>query len=123
MNISQKSYDNYAREYGDKKVRKVESLIDVTLTEGVGAQSVTELFVDANYALYGTFGNLGSLEGKTSLTSWDIDGANPTIVVETAPGVYTLTVANTSPAIVKYVEERVTAISKGFESNELTITY
>lgn len=106
-----------------ENLRKAESLIDIALVEGTGTQSVTELFVDANYSLYGTFGNKGALEGKTALTDWNIGGANPTAVVEASPGVYTLTVANTSPATVKYVEGRTSATSKGFESNELVITY
>ena len=66
---------------------------------------------------------MGSLEGKIALTAWDIDGANPTAVVEASAGVYELTVANTSPATVKYVEGRTVATSKGFESNSLVITY
>tara|TARA_R110002126_G_scaffold57442_1_gene152195 strand:+ start:6250 stop:7185 length:936 start_codon:yes stop_codon:yes gene_type:complete len=106
-----------------ENLKKAESLIDVALVEGTGTQSVTTLFVDANYSLYGTFGNKGALEGKVGLTAWDIDGANPTAVTEATPGVYELTVANTSPAIVKYVEVRTSATTKGFESNELTITY
>jgi hypothetical protein len=102
---------------------KAESLIDVTLSDGTGTQSITTLYLDANYSLYGTFNSLGSLVGKTALTDWDVDGVNPTAVVESADGVYELTVANTSPAVVKYVEGRTVATKKGFESNELTITY
>lgn len=107
-----------------ENLKKAESLIDVKLVATDGAtQSITTLFIDANYSLYGTYGNLGAMEGKLALTSWDIDGVNPTAVVESSEGVYELTVANTSPAIVKYVEERTLATIKGYESNELTITY
>ena len=66
---------------------------------------------------------MGSLEGKLLVTSWDIDGANPTGVTNPSEGIYELTVANTSPATVKYVEGRTVATSKGFESNSLVITY
>ena len=98
-------------------------MIGVSLSEGTGTQSATTLFVDARYDLYGSLGNMGTLVGKTSLDDWDIDGAQPTAVVESEDGMYKLTVSNTSPAVVKYVENRTSVTSEGFLSNELTITY
>jgi hypothetical protein len=100
-----------------------QSLIDVTLKEGAGTQSITTLYVDAEYTCYGTASKKGSLQGKVELTDWDVDGINPTAVVEASEGKYELTVANTSPATVTYVENRVSVTRKGFEGNVLTVTY
>ena len=114
-----------------ENLRKAESLIDVTLTETAGAtQSSTEIFIDANYSLYGSFGNMGTLEGKIAIGDWVITDSTAvdTLAVSTVTevsGAYTLTyTGGTASSLynVKYVENRSVATSKGFESNTLLVT-
>lgn len=114
-----------------ENLRKAESLIDVVITETPAAsQSATEIFIDANYALYGSLGNFGALEGKAGIApvSWvvtDSVGADVALsaVIEESEGSYKLSGTFTAgDYTVKYLEARVSALKKGFESNSITIT-
>lgn len=114
-----------------ENLKKAESLIDVKLVATDGAsQSATEIFIDANYTLYGSLGNFGALEGKVGIMPvyWvvtDSVGADVplTAAVEESEGKYKLSGTFTAgDYTVKYFEARTTALKKGFESNSITVT-
>jgi len=119
----------------EENLKKSESLIDITIAEPTPQESSTASVVfTANYALFGTFGNMGTLEGKVGVDGSDanwwtvtVNGSTGSIASVTEDdGKYTITptapFTSTDTVVVKYEENRTKSTAKGFESNSLTIT-
>ena len=116
----------------NENLKKAESLIDVNLSATSGAtQSTTNIFISAEYDLYGTFNAKGALEGKTGVSPvyWSVVDPSGTAITLTAvtegdAGEYTLSGSftnRTEPYTVSYVEARTVATAKGFESNSVEV--
>lgn len=106
------------------------SLIGMVLSQGVTANTATELYVDAKSVPNGTYGKPFYLVGYTLPTDWSITDSSmanvvPVSVEELEDGKYKYTLPPAVPAgeiKVAFVKERTSITEEGYSTEEITLT-
>ena len=111
--------------------RLAKSLIEVDLTQGVGPNTNTEIFVDAFNCTIGTFGNFYPLQGATAIGDWKVfttAGTGGTEIVITAveeldPGKYkiTLTADAATTVYLSFVKVKTSISDFGYVADQVAI--
>ena len=128
-NINEGAYITLSGSDVEADIVNARSNIGIAIAQDAATpNTATNIFVTAKNCSYGSFGNVESLEGATTVGDWTVTDADDVVIVisavaETATG-YDITIASTptAPVNVSYITGRTSPTDFGWAAEPVTIT-